>query len=303
MLRVTTILVLMVTSDAFGNERSGAVAAPQTIIEAGKLQSTAIREASGLARSTSRNDLLWILNDGGSPAALHAVGLDGSDLGHVQLPGLRNFDWEDLASFEHDGRSWLLIADIGDNFAIRRQVTLYVVEEPDATDQTAEAAWQVSFRYPDGPRDAEAVAVDAAEGRAYILAKRTIPAELYTVSLRPDASSMDSVMTAEYLGPVASIPQPTAGDLERALREQDWHWQPTAMEFSPDGRMAVILTYRAAYLYQRDENQAWIDALQQAPEVFDLGDIQEAEAISLGNSTIFVTVEALHAPLYRIQFK
>lgn len=93
-----------------------------------------------MAGSNTRSDLLWVLNDGGSPAALHAVGLDGADLGRVLLPEIRNVDWEDLATFERDDRSWLLIADVGDNFAMRHHVTLYVVAEPDARAKLALAA-------------------------------------------------------------------------------------------------------------------------------------------------------------------
>lgn len=304
MLRLTVFLVLVTAAASTRAKPAPDPAAPSyEIVETGKLQNSAIREASGLARSTAHNDLLWTLNDGGSSASLFAVGLDGKDLGRVRLPGIMNVDWEDLASFERDGRSWLLIADIGDNFALRSKVTLHVVEEPDPSAQEARTAWQVSFRYPGGPRDAEAVAVDASEARAYILAKRKIPAELYAVSLRPDDSGLDTVLTAEYLGVVESIPQPTARDLKNALRDQSWHWQPTAMDFSPDGRRAVILTYKAAYLYHRNENQTWIEALRQTPVTFELGSIKEAEAVSLGNDSIFVTVEASHAPLYRIDLK
>jgi len=298
-MRLTALLCCLCAALAHADGQARAVP-DKSVIRAGRIQSSAVREASGLARSGIRAELLWVLNDSGSPAVLHAIGLDGSDLGRVRLPQIDNIDWEDLAAFSGHGRSWLLIADIGDNLALRSNVTLYVVEEPAPGAQQAKVAWQVSLRYPDGPRDAEAVAVDAKQGRAYILTKRTLPAELYAVPLWPDEHRDDALITADFLGPVASIPQPTREDLGRSLRDQDWYWQPTAMDFSTHTDRAVILTYRAAYLYHRRKNQSWLKALQQKPQVFSLGDIKEAEAVSLGENALFVTVEALHAPLYRI---
>ena len=106
---------------------------------------------------------------------------------------------------------------------------------------------------------------------------------------------------AVRLGEVASIPQPGREDLDRALMHQDWHWQPTGMDISADGMSAVILTYRAIYLFRREAGQSWIAALQSNPASRSLGDVREAEAVSFAASglEIFVTVEQRHAPLYR----
>jgi len=269
-------------------------------IETGRLENAAIGEASGLARSITRDNQLWVINDGGSPATLYAIGFDGSDRGEVAFTGLRNIDWEDLASFESEGRPMLLIADVGDNLGMRDHVMLYVVGEPAPEQHTGRLLWTISLRFPDGPRDVEAVAVDPQEGLAYLLSKRTIPAELYSVPLFPIDNEPTGIVTATYLGTVASIPQPAQSDRNQALFRQDWHWQPTAMEFSADGKLAVVLTYRAAYLYSRHEGQSWVAALQQSPRVFALAGIREAEAATLASASIFVTVEAAHAPLYRI---
>ena len=272
----------------------------QHAIETGVLANSALTEASGLAHSNKQDDLIWAINDGGSPATLYAIGHDGSDLGEVGMSDLQNIDWEDLASFEYGGKPMLLIADVGDNFGTRNHVTLFIVDEPDPGQQAGALSWKIPLRFPDGPRDVEAVAVDPMEGLVYLLAKRTIPAELYTVPLHPADNDETAVVTAKYLGTVASLPQPTERDRKRALLEMNWHWQPTAMEFSRDGNVAVILTYRAAYSYSRQDNETWLDALQRTPQVFTLGSVKEAEAVTLVGNSIFVTVEAKRAPLYRI---
>lgn len=218
----------------------------------------------------------------------------------MSVTGAPNIDWEDLASYQISAAHDLLIADIGDNDALRESVNLYVVAEPDpAGGDTTVAARSIAFQYPDGPRDAEAVAVDAEAGAVYVLSKRTISPELYEVPFSHASLDADELVAARYLGPITSLPRPTDEDLEHAVERQDWHWQPTAMDFSPDGTSATILTYRAVYSYERNAGESWYDALQSEPRVRPLGDIKDAESMCLADGAIFVTVEAANPPLLR----
>ena len=275
---------------------------PPPIREIARIASADIVEASGLAQSRLHPDRLWIVNDGGSPPVLHAIGTNGASEGSLTLEPSTNVDWEAMASFELDERAWLLVADTGDNEGARVTSTIYVVEEPPLsgnTDVVKPPDWSVSFRWPDGPQDCEAVAVDAANGRILLLSKRSIPAVLYELPLRP---ASDDVITATRLGPVDSLPQPTADDLARAAPERNWHWQPTALDVAPDGRAAVILTYRAVYHFDRVNDEPWIEALRKPTTVIDLGGIREAEAIAfVDQGVVLFTVEAPAAPLYRIE--
>lgn len=268
----------------------------------GRIKSAEVTEASGIARSTIRSDRLWVVNDGGSPPVLHAVGLDGRDQGSLRLEAASNLDWEAVASFELRGKSWLLVADAGDNTANRDHSSIYVVEEPaleDGEDAVASPEWTMSFRWPDGPRDCEAVAVDTGAERILLLSKRTIPALLYELPLRPDTAG---VITATRLGEVDALPQPTARDLERAAPERNWHWQPTAMDITADAGAAVILTYRAVYHFARRSGEAWVEALRKRPTIINLGDVREAEAVAFAEDgrSVIVTVEAQSPPLYRV---
>lgn len=271
---------------------------------AGYLENEAIREASGLARS-SHDKRLWVINDGGSLPQLHAVGMDGSDYGSVMLDKARNIDWEDLATFEENGQSWLIVADIGDNFGRHNKYTLYIVAEPgeeQLRSGTTTVQRSISFMYPDGPRDAESIAFDAENKEILILTKRDIPAVLYSVPLYPPS---DKLLTATRIGEIDSIPQPTAYDLERAIPDQNWHWQPNALDFSAAGDAAVILTYKALYYFARQGEQSWFATLQSTPLRFDLGEYREAESAVFSNAGehIYVTVEKRNAPLLRLQLR
>ena len=55
----------------------------------GNVERVEIEEASGLAPSRRRSDLLWALNDSGAGARLYALGVDGRDLGTVDVPRRR----------------------------------------------------------------------------------------------------------------------------------------------------------------------------------------------------------------------
>jgi hypothetical protein len=264
---------------------------------AGRIDDAAVREASGLAPSRASPDRLWVLNDGGAPPTLYAIGQDGRTLGTVDVAGADNRDWEDLASFEHDGRNWLLVADVGDNAATRTDVQLYLVPEPATLAPSARVAPVATtrFRFPGGPRDVESVAVDATGMRIYVLSKRTVPAELYALPLLFEDPG--EILTAEYLGPIAGLPRPSESDIRQAPKTLDWYWQPTAMDIAEG--LAIILTYEGVYLFDRQPGDSWYDTLNRVPARLPLGDAHEAEAACIVGDSIFVTVEAEQPPLYR----
>lgn len=273
---------------------------PASIVIAGELEKKALSEASGMALSRRDPSLLWLHNDSGSKARVYAIDFVGRHRGRLKVDDADNRDWEDMASFVLDDVPYLLLADIGDNDARHDHLVLYVVEEPDLEEDDEpdhEPAWTVRFRYPDGPRDAEAVAVDVRNQQALILTKRDIPPVLYAVPLRTDG---DLVIEAKRLGPVASLPPPTRQDVEFAPQTKNWHWQPTAMDVAPDGSAAIVMTYAAVYYYPF--NGDWFDSLNQLAFGFGLRGVRDAEAAAFGpqDSTIFVTIERKHAPLFRI---
>ena len=272
------------------------------LIVAGQLQAGELVEASGLARSQRDPELLWSMNDGGSKARLYAFDGSGFHRGRIKLDDVKNRDWEDLSSFAVDGTPYLLVADTGDNDGKRGKVSLHVVLEPDLDDDDkvkVEPAWSIDFRYPDGPHDVEAVAADPANDRAVLLTKREWPPVLYEVPLHPPS---DDAVLAKRLGPIESLPEPTRQDREHAVFTKEWHWQPTGMDLSPDGRLAVILTYRGVYLYHLDPGRSLYESLSGRAYGFGLGNFRNAESVafSADSESIYVTLEGRHAPLLRI---
>lgn len=302
--RLSPILILFsasACSDA-GNAPDPEKAPALAAVVIGKLEDPVIREASGLARSLRQENVLWVINDNGAREWVHAINPRGKRLGEFDLKKSNNKDWEDLASFHLDGVPYLMIADIGDNDARHKTRTLYFVEEPKAAKKKKEKlAWRVDFKYPNGPRDAEAVAVDIENRRALVLSKRDIPPALYEVPLKSDD---DEKVSAKWLGTIRSLPAPSRQDVEFAPKTKDWHWQPVGMDISGDNLAAVILTYRAVYYYTRQADQAWFDALNTKPRRVSLGNFRNAEAIAFGDNgrRVIVTGEHKHSPILLIDF-
>lgn len=264
---------------------------------AGLVVDERLRETSGLAASRTHADVLWTLNDGGNDAAVYAVSRRGRVLARFEVDGVANTDWEDLAAFELEGRRYLLIADTGDNGGLRRTLQLHVLAEPETLrDGTLTPAWSIAFRWPDGARDSEAVAVDAAAGQALLISKKRRPPELFAVPLRP----ADRRVVARRIGTLAGIPQPTAQERQARHSRAALKGLVTAADVSPDGRRLAVMTYHDVAVYTRADGEPWGDAVARAPKVRALPWIPQAEAMawSAGGRGLFATGEFTPAPLF-----
>lgn len=255
-----------------------------------------LAEISGLAVSRRHPGIVWVHNDSGASSALFAVDAHGRVRARLDLP-VPNVDWEDLASFERDGRAFLLVADTGDNGGLRRELALHLVEEPEALeDGRTEAVRTIRFRWPDGPRDCEAVAVDAGEGAVYLVSKKRVPPELFRLPLFPDDA--EAVQVAEPLGTLAGILQPSAEERENSPVYGKYRGQITAADIRTDGDLFAVMSYRYLYLWPRHA-EGWAQALRQPPRRLDLPWMAQAEGMGFDaqDDALWISSERLPAPL------
>jgi len=277
-----------------------AAAAAETTRMVGLVTDPIVSEISGFAASHQHADLLWTHNDSDDIAQIYALDTHGTLRASFDLPDARNIDWEDIALFQWQGRWHLLIADTGDNGGVRGELTLYIVAEPaQIADGALPIAWKQRFRWPDGARDCEAVAVDSDRGEILLISKKRVPAELFRLPLDPKARSPQ---TAERIGHLAGIQQPSEADLQRSPKYGRYRAQITAASISPDGRRMAVLNYRSAYLYSRRANETWTRALSRAPRPLPFPWLAQAEAItfSADGKALYVGTEQLPAPILRL---
>ncbi len=251
-------------------------------VEAGRMTEPKNEETSGLTASHRTPGLFWTNNDSGGEPVLFAISTDGTLRGKVRIEGVTNYDWEEVASFELDGKAWLVAADLGDNFAQRAGCVLHVIAEPDAAqlspgrELVLRPAYSIHYIYEDGARDAESLAVDVKERMVYILSKREDTPRLYRLPLA--AAPATQPAAARFLGLVPHLPQPN--DLQRNLRlpTQGFLGWPTAMDFSPDGTLALVLVYHQPLLFSRAPGETWAQALARQPLKLTPHGLPQAEA-------------------------
>ena len=217
----------------------------------GTIASDDIDEASGIVESRSNNNLLWTHNDSGGKPQLFLMRRDGSDVGRATMEGAQNTDWEDITIGPGPGNGvqYLYAGDIGDNRAIRNNLTIYRVAEPDLTGanipnrQTLSNVESIDFVYSNGPRDAESLMIDPTTKNIYVVTKREAQVGLYVLPYPQEIVQMD---TAEFL-----MNMPFTGF--------------TAGDISNDGAEILLKTYLEIYYWSRASGESIEDALSQEP--------------------------------------
>lgn len=250
---------------------------------------------------------LIVHNDDGEPD-LYVVDGNGDVIATLRVDGAGNRDWEDLTWVPRANGRWLAIGDIGDNLARRRSIRIYFTEFPsspvtfesDGRPQELPLQHTLELTYPDGPRDCEAMAYDAASGKILLLTKRERPPRLYAVDAR--TALAEPTAELEFLGEATRFRPPTREEIWRLGKNGAWISQPTGMDINADGSLAAVITYRSLYLFRRDPAQGWAQAFTEAPREF-LGPVsrgEEAIAFSDGMDALYITTEGRPAPIYRV---
>jgi len=232
----------------------------------GKLAHAPLREISGIARSEQYPGVYWVHNDGDDEARVFAVDAEGkvvfppflAERYHgekavarrepwtgVRIPNASNVDWEDIALA--DGQ--IFIADVGNNGNARRDLGIYVLNEPNPYATSATRALRfLPIRYPEQESypptgtwfyDSEALFV--ADGKLYLLTRHRRAGEIFGLENGTRLYRLDTSFT----------------DRENVLTLVDSREDlraPGAAELSPDGRMLAVLTYRALWVFERPEN-------------------------------------------------
>ena len=256
-----------------------------------------LRESSGIAASRINSDVFWTHNDSGGNARLFAFKSNGVLLAACPIKGAAAVDWEDMASAMIDEKPYLIIADCGDNQAIRKGIQIYLVPEslPEMKPTrkkkkkkekavTHELRVEKSMRveFSDGAHDCESVAYSAARNELILLSKSWKPfCRAYSFQL--PIKSEGKVLTAR---PFATIP--LAG--------------VTSLDISGNDREAVVLTYAHAYLFARGDGETWGEAFKREPIEIQTPARKQGEAICFGaaGKSLFLTDERNPCPLYKL---
>jgi len=278
-----------------------------TFTQTGMVATGQLDEISGLQASRAHPGIFWVHNDDGEPR-LHAIDASGADHGYFNILDAGHHDWEDLTLVPSPDGDWLVIGDIGDNKLRRDSIQLYFVAEPAPLSGPGEigaytSRHSISLHYPDGPRDAEAMAFDALTRQLLILTKRDLPPRLY--GLRLATALAGSQAQLQFLGTVDRFRPPSGWDMRNFGNRAPWVSQPTGMDIAADGGQLAVISYRSVYLFERGATNDGSHLLEVEPLEFIGPPGQHEEAISYEASgrAILVTTEGQPAPLFRFELK
>jgi hypothetical protein len=267
----------------------------------GAVDDKRISESSGIARSLLREGAFWTHNDGNTPR-LYCIDKDGETLAIIKLAGAEFVDCEDIAAFTRAGKNYLLYADTGDNDRTRVEYRLHLFEEPPlaenvngksdgkgkgkskgkAKPQDVPVTMTIPFRFSDGSQDCEAVAVDPTSGKIYLATKESSRASrVYELDL-----------------PATAPARPLEAKVVARLDMRS----VAAMDISPDGRRAVVLTDTGAFEFSRGAEEAWPAAFSREPCRVPTPPRKNGESVCFGadGKTLYLTSEGDREPLWEV---
>lgn len=230
------------------------------------LNTDAILEASGIARSNVNPGILWTHNDSGGKAEVYAIDTSGNLRATLVLDGATSRDWEDIASLKDakTGKSYLYIGEIGDNGARYASVFVYRVEEPRLTPgdslYTSAAIEKYEINYEDGARDAEGLFVEPISKDIYIITKREEKVGLYRIA-KPSAKETN---------------------IARKISTLPFGWV-TAADISPNGKKLLVKTYTGVWQYKLSRDKSGEIMLGKNPKGLPYRLEPQGEAICYDN--------------------
>ncbi len=261
----------------------------------GYLQDREMDETSGIAASGINEDLYYIHNDSGDTSRFFAIKPDGHLVSTIYFKGdpkeeLGVHDCEDIAvgPGPDSGKSYIYMGDIGDNYSVRKYITVYRMEEQTswADDKTIHHAKPVPvhFKYPDGPKDAETLMIDPIEKLIYIVSKRLDSVGVYTSPLnyKPDDTLVLTRRCRLHFSGYKPFKWITAGDI------------------SKDGTQVLLKNYVNVFYWKRKPGEhIWQTLLRTRRE---LPYTQEKQGEGIGftpdGKGYYCVSEGVYTPIY-----
>ncbi|WP_276503484.1 hypothetical protein [Terrimonas pollutisoli] len=222
-----------------------------------------VDEASGIADSKLNSGYIWVEQDSGNPNDLALLSFTGLLHKKINVKPAINRDWEDivLAPGPLTGKEYIYIADIGDNSLAASAYSIYRFPEPSASVDTVYEVDKISFNYPDGPHDAEAMLVDHTTKDIYIITKQDASSRIYKLAYPQNIAGNNTAVLAGTL-PFNGV---------------------TSAAISPDEQELLVKTYSKLYHWHKTKTQTIEQALSTSPSTIGYQFEPQGEAICFKN--------------------
>lgn len=200
-----------------------------------------IPESSGLARSSTYENVYWTLSDSENAPVVFALRSTGEivfpatareNYEGIQVTGTRNIDWECLAT---DSAGRLIVGDVGNNYSNRRNLCFYIVPEPNPQkDVVTPPRKKISFYYPTQDefpatsRNFDCESCFALNGQIYFFTKHWTNTETVLWRVDPEVEVYQAAV------PVARF---------------DVRGMVTDAALSPSRKRLAVLTYHGVWVF------------------------------------------------------
>jgi hypothetical protein len=231
--------------------------------ELAEITNKKLEEVSGLAASINNPKLLWTENDSGNGAEVFLVDEKMEIRLICKLKGVANRDWEDIAvgPGPEPGKSYVYVAEIGDNLEIFQYKNIYRFEEPvlkaGQKEVTITNFDTITFQLADQKKDTEALMINPLNRNIYIISKREQPVYLYEL---PYPQSTKDTLTASKVMPLPLT-------------------QIVAADFSADGKEIIMKNYKNVY-YWKTKDRSIEETLKERPYIVEYKKEPQGEAIT-----------------------
>lgn len=260
------------------------------IIISGRLSDQALGETSGIAASGIFKDMFYVHNDSGDESRFFLISPDGKLNHTLNFDGnSNNADCEDIAvgPGPAKGKSYVYVADIGDNGDNRNAVTINRFEEKKAwlKDSIINLTSQkLHLRYPDGPKDAETLMIDPIDKLFYIVTKRRDTVKIYT---SPIAHKANDTLTLTFKGKL----------FFEGTKPFKWI---TSGDISKDGRKVLLKSYEKVYYWKRKDKEHIWQSLQKSPKIlpYQVEKMGEAIGFAADGKSYYTVSEGIYSPIY-----
>ncbi len=211
-------------------------------------------EISGVVSGRKNKKVVYMHEDSSNRIVVFVYDYEGRLLGELVLTGTINRDWEDIAIGPGpvDGINYIYIADFGDNRAVRQEVRIYRFPEPDLPSANHDNPFKmnvdnvetITYKYPDGPRDAETLLLDKRTKDLIVITKREVNVHVYTLP----------------------YPQATEGYADVVFNGKLPFRTIVGGDISPDGNEILIKDYGAIYHWTIEDNDPVKTLFKQVPQ-------------------------------------
>ena len=228
-----------------------------------------VNESSGIIKSRHYPGVFWTHNDSGGKAELYPLFLGESGKknrkNRTVVKGAQNRDWEELAAYP-GGR--IVIGDFGNNANERRDLTLYIVPEPDPyqkkgkvkVEKTITFHFEDQAAFPPRQRNFDCEAMFVRGETIYLLSKH-----------RSDTDTKLYKIVGDKALKFATFPIGS---------------RVTATDLSPDGKRVAVLTYDYLWLFEGSGEDIFKGRAYRLP--IRMG---QCEAVCFDGETLIVTNE------------